>query len=714
MTVSPGRQPARRSTTGRTRSSTCREGAAHRSRETHRAPSGQLEVVATRRAGGARGRKARAGERRAATRSIPTGRCSSAPGRDPEAFGEFYDRHWAPVAALAPRPHPVGPHGVELAAETFAQALASVHRYDPARGIGRVVALRDRRAPVPPLPAGGARSTVATGSRLWIATPVVTDDDVERIVELADARALVAAARRCPRPAHRRRPRRGRAAGRATTCPTRRWPPASAARSSAPACASSAGSASSPSRWWRRERAAPSRRCVGALRRGPRSRAAAPPAGRAAGRVRRRRSRPARGHRRRAAGARARCRRWPTCASRCATGGSWSRLVDLEHRPDHIEGVLRGLGLDASVPSGAGRALAGRAASWAPSTPSGSRPALAPRRRRAHHVRRVLRARSGGPGTLTLRVGPAGQRPASPTPCSPTRSPPASRSPAGHLLGRPAADVAPVLADVAARGARGRPARRGSGLAEALAEPARPRGHRGRRPTPSPSTASSCGSAPPVAPPPATTTSPECPAMTTAVARPGVPRPPRHARTRHALAHACEAAGWSPDRGAHAPRGRGGRPARHRTATGGSTCSSSTPRRRPATWPCEAFTAGRAAGRRRRERAAHAAPRPSSLARAGLRRRAPDRASRRPSGCPRSPRGSTASCSSCCGAATNAAISRTLSPVDVVDQARHRRAARACSTRPTARRSSPPRCGSGIRPGRGAPDTLHGAGMLSR
>jgi RNA polymerase sigma factor (sigma-70 family) len=55
---------------------------------------------------------------------------------DPEAFGEFYDRYH--VILLGWFLHRTGsPHlAAELTAETFAQTLASLEQYDPARGSG--------------------------------------------------------------------------------------------------------------------------------------------------------------------------------------------------------------------------------------------------------------------------------------------------------------------------------------------------------------------------------------------------------------------------------------------------------------------------------------------------------------------------------------------------------------------------------------------------
>lgn len=57
--------------------------------------------------------------------------------RDPEAFGEFYSRNFRPMIAFfwsRTRDHEVAS---ELAAETFAAALANVAKYDPAKGVPR-------------------------------------------------------------------------------------------------------------------------------------------------------------------------------------------------------------------------------------------------------------------------------------------------------------------------------------------------------------------------------------------------------------------------------------------------------------------------------------------------------------------------------------------------------------------------------------------------
>ena len=109
--------------------------------------------------------------------------------KDPEAFGAFYDRHWASVLRwfLA---HTRSPHtAAELAAETFAQALASLHRFDPGRGTGTSWLFGIAAHQYHHLLRDGEVDR-RHRARYWMTTPVVTADDAERIVELADAERL--------------------------------------------------------------------------------------------------------------------------------------------------------------------------------------------------------------------------------------------------------------------------------------------------------------------------------------------------------------------------------------------------------------------------------------------------------------------------------------------------------------------------------------------
>lgn len=114
---------------------------------------------------------------------------------DSEAFGAFYERNSSRVIGFFYR-RTLCPHtSAELAAETFAQALGSLKHFDPRRGSGRswlfgiagnlyrqwlrrgVVSDRNRR-------------------RVGIATPSLTEDDLDHIESLVDLRDLHGALRR--------------------------------------------------------------------------------------------------------------------------------------------------------------------------------------------------------------------------------------------------------------------------------------------------------------------------------------------------------------------------------------------------------------------------------------------------------------------------------------------------------------------------------------
>ena len=108
---------------------------------------------------------------------------------EPEAFGELYDRCGPDIRAWFLRRTRSGHLAMELSAETFAQALASLHRYDPAAGTGwswlfgiathqyaRLV--RD----------GSVRARYR--DRVQMVTPTITPDDVDRVIALVDAQHL--------------------------------------------------------------------------------------------------------------------------------------------------------------------------------------------------------------------------------------------------------------------------------------------------------------------------------------------------------------------------------------------------------------------------------------------------------------------------------------------------------------------------------------------
>lgn len=56
---------------------------------------------------------------------------------DPDAFGEFYDRHVVAVIAWFGKRTACPASAADLAAETFAEAYRTVHRYRPGRGVPR-------------------------------------------------------------------------------------------------------------------------------------------------------------------------------------------------------------------------------------------------------------------------------------------------------------------------------------------------------------------------------------------------------------------------------------------------------------------------------------------------------------------------------------------------------------------------------------------------
>ena len=83
--------------------------------------------------------------------------------REPELFGRFFDRNHARVVRyflrLTGSPH----LAAELAAETFAQALAGLRGFDPDRGSGVELAASGSPGTSSTTTCGGARSTAATG-----------------------------------------------------------------------------------------------------------------------------------------------------------------------------------------------------------------------------------------------------------------------------------------------------------------------------------------------------------------------------------------------------------------------------------------------------------------------------------------------------------------------------------------------------------------------
>jgi RNA polymerase sigma factor (sigma-70 family) len=108
---------------------------------------------------------------------------------DPNAFGELYDRCAPTILGWFLR-RTGSPHlAMELAAETFAQALAGLHRFDPAAGTGTAWLFGIAGHQYHRLLRRGAVDR-RHRRRLAMVTPVITPDDVERVVELVDAQEL--------------------------------------------------------------------------------------------------------------------------------------------------------------------------------------------------------------------------------------------------------------------------------------------------------------------------------------------------------------------------------------------------------------------------------------------------------------------------------------------------------------------------------------------
>jgi RNA polymerase sigma-70 factor (ECF subfamily) len=108
---------------------------------------------------------------------------------DAEAFGRFYARHEDAVLVYFLRRTSTPELAADLAAETFAAALASIKRFDAKRGpaiawifgIANKKLLASRRR---------GRVEVRARRRLQMEPLVLTDDDLERVESLADAGAM--------------------------------------------------------------------------------------------------------------------------------------------------------------------------------------------------------------------------------------------------------------------------------------------------------------------------------------------------------------------------------------------------------------------------------------------------------------------------------------------------------------------------------------------
>jgi RNA polymerase sigma-70 factor (ECF subfamily) len=137
--------------------------------------------VARRRTGGAR-----AHETEATGSGLDDGSLLVRARTQPDAFGSFYDRHHREVLRFFL--HRTGSHhlAAELTAETFAQALGSLRRFDPHRGTGRAWLFGIAQHQFHRWLRSGEVDR-RHRHRLRIVTPVSTADEVDRAVDLADA-----------------------------------------------------------------------------------------------------------------------------------------------------------------------------------------------------------------------------------------------------------------------------------------------------------------------------------------------------------------------------------------------------------------------------------------------------------------------------------------------------------------------------------------------
>lgn len=120
------------------------------------------------------------------------GRLLVAARSDSEAFGSFYDRNHRLVLAFFYR-RTFCPHtSAELTAETFAQAWASLPRFDPGGGTGRGWLFGIAGNLYKQWLRRGQVSEKAR-RRLRMVTPELTHDDLEHIDKIVDTRKLRAA-----------------------------------------------------------------------------------------------------------------------------------------------------------------------------------------------------------------------------------------------------------------------------------------------------------------------------------------------------------------------------------------------------------------------------------------------------------------------------------------------------------------------------------------
>lgn len=110
----------------------------------------------------------------------------AATARDPEAFGVFYRRHLGPVLAYLLRRTGRRDLAADLAAETFAAALSSAHRYRPRQGVPRawLFGIASHK-----LADSARRGQVVARARQDLQLPArfLDDEDLARVDELVDA-----------------------------------------------------------------------------------------------------------------------------------------------------------------------------------------------------------------------------------------------------------------------------------------------------------------------------------------------------------------------------------------------------------------------------------------------------------------------------------------------------------------------------------------------
>jgi RNA polymerase sigma-70 factor (ECF subfamily) len=106
-------------------------------------------------------------------------------------FGQFYERHERFVLSIFLRQRTSAEAAADLAAETFARALAGRRRFEPSRGAPRAwLAGIARHVLIESLRAGRTQDRVRR--RLRVERLELDDAAIERINELADEKALAA------------------------------------------------------------------------------------------------------------------------------------------------------------------------------------------------------------------------------------------------------------------------------------------------------------------------------------------------------------------------------------------------------------------------------------------------------------------------------------------------------------------------------------------